>query len=990
MDDCLSDDNIYDLLSGQLATVQQHAAERHLDDCARCRRVVADTAAAGRRGIAVDASAADTAAALAMVASPATTDFVGLPPRLRNYRVARLLGAGAMGSVYLLEHVRLPNTFAAIKVLSPRRGSAETLRERFVQEAVVAATIGGDRIARPLDVGQLDDGTPYIIMEYVDGRTVAQALDADGPLPVARALAIAWSVGDTMALAHARGIIHRDLKPSNIMLVDERLPRVKVLDFGVARADGELKIVHTIEAAVIGSPGYMSPEAATGMAVDARTDVFSLGVTLFKMLTGALPFAGDNPQAILAATLTAPPLDPSALRPAGLDPVPREVAALIERALHRSAADRPDMCELRDRLWALLAAAAPEPADALRVAARSASALPAELDELGPTLPHTSDAAAIRRRAESFADARFGATRHPGPLGRRWPLVVAAVCLLLTGATLLWRTRAPTLARRPMRRPPVQRQVTTVGNVEDVALSPDAKVVAYSAGSRVYLHDLAAGDTRSLAAGAAPRYNVNTLRFDARGESLYFRRNVADGFGGARVSRAGGDTTALPWARSGQVAPSPDGRELAIIAPADHAVDIYNGEGALLRHLPVAGSYAFIVDVRWSPRGDRLLVVTMTHFELSAHILTPDGSRQELLPIGNIAEVGWFDNRSLLVSHYYENSPGDDLLLQPLDRDGFRIAGDPRLVLADLRGRELTVSPDGRSAVYIATPVRGQVIWSVTIDRDDKPHTRTLDFGTALTAIPRISPDGSRVAVSVFDGQQTYLVTQPFDGGPVHQVTRIARRVIPTWSPDSMQLAWRENSALAIAPADGGTPRKLPLQGASDDQTVVWPRADRVLYHVEGNRGWNAIDVATGAVEPLAPGAPGYFVWPVPSPDGSRIAVQWNRSPRGIWIVDLLSGASRFVGGPPLAVAAGWSSDGTRIYIKRDLSDSSDGPLHLEQLSATEGALRPWIELPMSNRAICTFARDGRRAICAQPVLHDDVWMIANFGELVDAARSAP
>jgi serine/threonine-protein kinase len=212
-----------------------------------------------------------------------------------NFRVTRLLGAGGMGTVFLLEHITLPNTFAAIKVLTSNRGDGSLLRERFVQEALVAAALGGDRVVRPLDIGRFEDGTQYIVMEYVDGRTLADVIDRDGPLSITSALTIAHRVADAMTLAHARGIIHRDLKPSNLMLVDNQEAQVKILDFGVARAIGDIKVAHTRESVVIGSPGYMSPEAATGSPVDAKTDVFSLGVTLFKMLTGQLPFAG-NPQ----------------------------------------------------------------------------------------------------------------------------------------------------------------------------------------------------------------------------------------------------------------------------------------------------------------------------------------------------------------------------------------------------------------------------------------------------------------------------------------------------------------------------------------------------------------------------------------------------------------------------------------------------------------------------------------------------------------------
>ena len=125
-------------------------------------------------------------------------------------------------------------------------------------------------------------------MEYVSGRSLEERLAAEGALPVADALEIALAVADTMARAHARGIVHRDLKPSNIMLSDDGL--VRLLDFGVARVSGTLSLVHTTERAVMGTPGYIAPEVLSGYEADESSDVFSLGVTLFKMLTNMLPF----------------------------------------------------------------------------------------------------------------------------------------------------------------------------------------------------------------------------------------------------------------------------------------------------------------------------------------------------------------------------------------------------------------------------------------------------------------------------------------------------------------------------------------------------------------------------------------------------------------------------------------------------------------------------------------------------------------------------
>ncbi len=138
---------------------------------------------------------------------------------LGNYVVEKKLGEGGMGAVYRLKHNRLPDTFAALKVMSAEE--SEHMQARFEQEAMVAAAIGSHRVARPLDLGRFDDGTPYIVMEYVDGKSLEQELRDLGPLDVTTALKIACRIADTLALAHEKGIVHRDIKPPNVMLQRE-------------------------------------------------------------------------------------------------------------------------------------------------------------------------------------------------------------------------------------------------------------------------------------------------------------------------------------------------------------------------------------------------------------------------------------------------------------------------------------------------------------------------------------------------------------------------------------------------------------------------------------------------------------------------------------------------------------------------------------------------------------------------------------------------
>jgi eukaryotic-like serine/threonine-protein kinase len=403
-----------------------------------------------------------------------TTEWVGR--RIGHFVVEAPLGHGGMGVVYRLRHEQLPNTFAALKVLRPELADAPAMRGRFVQEALVAAALGGHRVARPLDLGRLDDGTHYIIMEYVPGRTLAEHLEA-GALPLGAALKIAYRIADIMALAHAREILHRDLKPSNVMLVgDEVEAPVKLLDFGVARVAGELKLAETVENAIIGSPGYMSPEAASGLAVDGKSDVFSLGVTLYKMLTAELPFPPALDRASVMALLAAaiPPI--ASRRLAHLEPVPVEVEALLARALAKDASDRPSMAELRDALFAALRAQSPD--DAVSVARLEPSPLPRLApDALDPTASFSdaadTDLAALKARLEAFCQTRAPDFPPAAAVAtsRRWWLAALAVGTLIAGGAV-WRalpprsplfTRNARLACPPLRAMGVEAPTTWLG-----------------------------------------------------------------------------------------------------------------------------------------------------------------------------------------------------------------------------------------------------------------------------------------------------------------------------------------------------------------------------------------------------------------------------------------------------------------------------------------------------------------------------------------------
>ena len=199
-----------------------------------------------------------------------------------------------MGAVFIAQHQQLGKR-AAVKVLRPEMAQSPELVTRFFHEARAASSIRNPHIVEIYDFGQLDDGSSYITMEWLDGRSLAGVLRDAGRLPLERTVHIVDGIARALEAAHAHGIVHRDLKPDNIVSwchATTILDFVKVLDFGIAKLMAGDADVKTQTGALLGTPYYMSPEQCNGAAVDERTDVYALGVIVYQMLTGKLPFAG--------------------------------------------------------------------------------------------------------------------------------------------------------------------------------------------------------------------------------------------------------------------------------------------------------------------------------------------------------------------------------------------------------------------------------------------------------------------------------------------------------------------------------------------------------------------------------------------------------------------------------------------------------------------------------------------------------------------------
>jgi TPR repeat protein len=377
--------------------------------------------------------------------------------RIGPYRLVRELGRGGMGEVWLGEHVEIRSQ-VAIKLMRPDPSGARDGLDRFLREAKATARIRHPGIISVTDFGATAAGGAYLVMELLDGESLAARL-ARGRLDVATAVELGVQIGEALAAAHAEGIIHRDLKPGNVFLVRDaaarRGMRVKLLDFGVAKALGKVtdEVGLTITGELVGTPLYMAPEQCASRLgpVDARTDLYALGVVLYEALTGRAPFTGPTLGDLLDQHLNATPVPPRTI----VAEIPDAVDALVIALLAKRRDDRPAGARLVVRTLArALDGGRDEPAPvddvsldetaqpgalAATAATGDGAALDATAADTGSELrSDTADAAPIARAAK--ASASMVAPRpHPRRRRRAMWIAIAAAVVVAIGAVATWR-----------------------------------------------------------------------------------------------------------------------------------------------------------------------------------------------------------------------------------------------------------------------------------------------------------------------------------------------------------------------------------------------------------------------------------------------------------------------------------------------------------------------------------------------------------------------
>ncbi len=440
-----------------------------------------------------------------------------------KFRVDQVLGVGGMGVVVAATHLQL-GTRVALKFMLPEGLQRAGFVERFTREARAAVRLKSDHVARVLDVGTLSTGSPYMVMEYLEGSDLGSVIETRGPMPVDIAVDCVLQACDAVAEAHALGIVHRDLKPRNLFLTqrNDGASLVKVLDFGISkdRTGSDLGLTRTAE--VIGSPNYMSPEQLKSTkGADERSDIWALGVILYELLTGLVPFVAESITQLTAMVLTEPPRPITELRPE----VPRELARTIERCLEKDPEKR--FASIAQLAAALERFASPDTRPlAMRIARIAAGGRPSAL----------SASSSARIAVSGSTSASWAGKTELAPSKSKLVAIVAGAALLVGGPAL----------------------VGGVAVVRSFGAKPASSDTAVAKAA-------AAGGGSLATAVPVPTEKLVPL---AVGSALVARTLVAEAGAGAAPAVA---PTALPRAAAGNAAPppSPKKSEQAPSTPAD-------------------------------------------------------------------------------------------------------------------------------------------------------------------------------------------------------------------------------------------------------------------------------------------------------------------------------------------------------------------------------------------------------------------------------------
>jgi serine/threonine protein kinase/dipeptidyl aminopeptidase/acylaminoacyl peptidase len=909
---------------------------------------------------------------------------------LGRYELLEHAGAGGMGEVYRARDPKL-DRIVALKVLPYDVAHDELRMQRFVQEAKTASALNHPNIITIYEIDHAGE-TQFIAAEFIEGVTLREKMRG-GALPVIAALDVAVQVASALAAAHEAGIAHRDIKPENVMVRRDSI--VKVLDFGLAKptehapsnVDTEaatLMLVHTSPGVVMGTINYMSPEQARGLALDARTDIWSLGAVLYEMLAGKPPFTGATSSDILVAVLDR--------EPAPLTDAPPELQRIVRKALRKDREERyqtvkdmlVDLRELKHELEfqaKLERSMTPDSGQTLKV-------------NTGQTLLHDTDAPNGGTATISAAHTVSSAEYIVGQIKQHKR--GAVVTLFALGALLVFGSltvnrffhRAEPKPLRAAAQPTKHTRLTTQGRVLEAVISPDGQFVAYTAkeGAQQALYVRQVVANSNVAVVPPGDGFLGSLAFSPDGNFIYYLRSEpknpvndlyqAPTLGGAPRKLINDIDSAISFA--------PSGREFAFLRhypdSKDAALIIANADGTGERKLAVRHSPAtYFFGPAWSPDGQTIAVFAGNS----------DNQTRELLAI-NVAdgkETGLGRQKWRTVRKLAWLKDGSELLLNAVDQPSsplqlWRISypgGEVLNATNDFNNYfGASVTDDGASLVTVQS-TKNPNLW-VAPDGDAKNARQLLSAnGTAFYGLSW-TPDGRIVYSSNAGGNRDIWIMNA-DGSQQRQLTNDAFvNYQPAVTPDGRYVVFVSERAgrpnLWRMNLDGGNPTQI-TNGSGEHNPAVTPDSRSIIYvsaTVPTTHLWKV---------PLEGGQPVEITnkmsnMPAISPDGKSIAcAYWDEQLNSKISLALLS----INGGAPIRTfeqqpeAWRWSPDSrSLIYV-----DNTQGFSNLMRLPLENGKPKPVTDFQSDWIFGFDYSRDGKQLAFLRGNVINDVVLISNF-----------
>jgi serine/threonine protein kinase len=862
--------------------------------------------------------------------------------RLGAYQVVGRLGAGAMGEVYRARDTRLERD-VALKILPAEFAQNPDRRRRFELESRAASALNHPNIVSVYDAGE-EQGVSYIVSELVDGESLRDLIGR-GPLPIRKALELAAQLADGLAAAHAAGVVHRDMKPENVMLT--RDGRVKILDFGLARyqpvaAPAEGTATMTQAGMIMGTVGYMSPEQVTGTPADARSDIFSLGIVIYEMLTGKTAFECATSVETMSAILrTDPPELPAA--------VPLPLRQIVQHCLEKEPAHR--FQSAKDLAFSLHAYSG----------------------------GHTS----------TIAPAPPLTTKKPS---RMLPIATAALALLAIYAVTVLLMRQPGADLAAYRFTPF----ATETELQNHAIwSPDGKNVAYQRISQTGPNSIMVRSVDSLVPTAITKVSgMKSLSWSPDGSQLYLI--LPDGVWS--VSRAGGTRQQLIKGPYEAAAVSPDGKAMILWFGSDHSDQekaklwISSPPGAALReYQPVVfkmnGTFSPVY-LRFAPDGRQVVLTLFRGSGAQMWLLPfPDAAQGKARRIfasqlagAEVPTVGWMPDSRHMVIAFTEASRSRLWMADTVKETMEPLTAD------EGSKTEPSVSPDGKRILFTSRLVNFDLV-EIPVSGGDTLHP--LLATNRDETYPAWSPVGKQFAYvtnrdgppeiwmkSLQEGWERPLVTQrdfPDDENRAF--------VTPAFSPDGSRIAYGRMStkrfgAIWISPVGGGSPVRLTNDNNWEIGPAWSPDGNWIVYF--STKG-GLMKTRVGSGEPpvvlLSSGCQNPAQW---SPDGQWIACAVEK---GVALLTAEGKQVRTVGNRGAFVT--WSRDGKELYALGE----EDGKWKLGAIDVKTGNERIISDLgdrfnfsaPFSPSFPLSLSPDGASVATSVLNFKAEVWMLEGF-----------